>query len=80
MQDERQWQNMYIPHKKDNSCNEKMCASGERQGIYISMWIYSAMKKDIDMMVSGSMEGSILILQLYVSSTREENGDITQKM
>ena len=38
------------------------------------------MKKDIDMMVSGSMEGSILILQLYVSSTREENGDITQKM
>ena len=33
MQDERQWQNMYIPHRKDNSCNEKMCASGERQGI-----------------------------------------------
>ena len=56
MQDERQWQNMYIPHRKDNSCNEKMCASGERQGIYISMWIHSAMKKDIDMMVSGSME------------------------
>ena len=42
------------PHRKDNSCNEKMCASGERQGIY--RHVESAMKKDIDMMVSGGME------------------------